>query len=105
MLVAKPDVCAFWRDVIAARLIEDDQRDLSFNLTLARQYGLSVKPVEKLVAHTDVSGAIFRSNHASNHLPLGGTLPKDKQRILDALDGILAAPDAGWFRPQGMRGL
>ena len=61
--------------------------------------------LRELVAHTDVSGAVFRSNHASNHLPLGGTLPKDRAAILEALDGILAAPDAGWFRSGAARGL
>jgi radical SAM superfamily enzyme YgiQ (UPF0313 family) len=63
------------------------------------------RELRELVAHLDLSGAIFRSNHASNYLPVGGTLPKDKQRILDALDGVLAAPGNAAFRPDFMRGL
>ncbi|MAB89077.1 MAG: hypothetical protein CMJ90_06430 [Planctomycetes bacterium] len=32
---------------------------------------------------------IFRSNHASNALPLKGTLPKDRERIVAMLDAAL----------------
>jgi hypothetical protein len=46
---------------------------------------------------------IFRSNHASNCLPLAGTLPKDR----DALLAVVAAARAGAapLRPQWTRGL
>ncbi len=46
---------------------------------------------------------IFRSNHASNCLPLAGTLPKDR----DALLAIVAAARAGAqpLRPRWIRGL
>jgi len=43
-----------------------------------------------MVAHMQPTRAIFRSNHASNSLPLAGTLPRDKQRILDVLDMVIA---------------
>jgi len=43
-----------------------------------------------MVAHMQPTRAIFRSNHASNSLPLAGNLPKDKQRILDVLDAVIA---------------
>ena len=32
---------------------------------------------------------VFRSNHASNYLPLGGTLPQDKDRISAVIDTVL----------------
>jgi radical SAM superfamily enzyme YgiQ (UPF0313 family) len=35
------------------------------------------------------SPCIFRSNHASNFLPLAGTLPDDKQQILDDIEQVL----------------
>jgi radical SAM superfamily enzyme YgiQ (UPF0313 family) len=57
------------------------------------------------VAGLEVTGCVFRSNHASNYLPMGGSLPKDKPAILDALDGILNSPDELFFRPDWMRGL
>ncbi|MGB8273761.1 MAG: radical SAM protein [Alphaproteobacteria bacterium] len=46
---------------------------------------------------------IFRSNHASNALPLAGTLPKDRDKLLAA---IATAREAGLgVRPQWMRAL
>jgi radical SAM superfamily enzyme YgiQ (UPF0313 family) len=36
----------------------------------------------KLVKNLNLTNCIFRSNHASNYKPLGGTLPKDKDNIL-----------------------
>jgi radical SAM superfamily enzyme YgiQ (UPF0313 family) len=33
--------------------------------------------------------ALFRTNHASNHLPLGGRLPRDRARILGFIDAAL----------------
>jgi radical SAM superfamily enzyme YgiQ (UPF0313 family) len=32
---------------------------------------------------------IFRSNHASNALPLKGTFPKDKQKLIDEVDFVI----------------
>jgi radical SAM superfamily enzyme YgiQ (UPF0313 family) len=63
------------------------------------------RELREFVAHTDVTGAVFRSNHASNYLPMGGTLPKDKARILEALDAVIAAPDEALFTPEIYRGL
>lgn len=49
------------------------------------------------------SPIIFRSNHASNALPLAGTLPKDQMKLLAT---IAAARKAGLgVRPQWMRAL
>jgi radical SAM superfamily enzyme YgiQ (UPF0313 family) len=50
------------------------------------------------------SGCVFRTNHASNYLPLAGTLPKDKQRLLATLDAALAQ-GPGVLRPESWRGL
>ncbi len=63
------------------------------------------RELREFVAHLDVSGAVFRSNHASNYLPLGGTLPKDKERVLETLDAVLAAPGGAPFVPDFLRGL
>jgi hypothetical protein len=50
------------------------------------------------------SRRIFRTNHASNYLPLAGTLPQDKERLLATLDGALAQGESA-LRPEGWRGL
>jgi len=65
---------------------------------------LSVE-LREFVAGLELTGSIFRSNHASNFLPLAGTLPKDKARILAELDLVLARPENARFVPDWMRGL
>jgi len=49
------------------------------------------------------SAAIFRSNHASNYLPIGGRLPRDREAILVAIDEALAGRLP--LRPEWARGL
>jgi hypothetical protein len=49
------------------------------------------------------TGALFRTNHASNHLPLGGRLPDDRERIVAVIDAALAGRIP--LRAEGMRGL
>lgn len=43
-----------------------------------------------LIEGLDCEGAVFRSNHASNWLPLAGTLNRDKERLLAQIDAALA---------------
>ncbi len=49
------------------------------------------------------TAAIFRSNHASNYLPIGGRLPRDRESILAAIDEALGGRVA--LRPEWARGL
>jgi radical SAM superfamily enzyme YgiQ (UPF0313 family) len=39
-----------------------------------------------LVENLELTNCVFRSNHASNYLPLGGTLPQDKKDLLEVID-------------------
>ncbi|WLT32700.1 radical SAM protein [Geothrix sp. PMB-07] len=55
------------------------------------------------VEEAQPSGAIFRSNHASSYLPIGGRLPRDRDSILAAIDEALAGRVA--LRPEWSRGL
>jgi radical SAM superfamily enzyme YgiQ (UPF0313 family) len=61
--------------------------------------------LRQIILHLEgLSGCIFRTNHASNYLPLAGTLPKDKPRLLTALDtAIRSGRDA--LRPEAWRAL
>jgi radical SAM superfamily enzyme YgiQ (UPF0313 family) len=47
--------------------------------------------------------ALFRTNHASNYLPLGGRLPRDRARIVGLIDRALAGEIP--LRPEWSRGL
>ncbi len=47
--------------------------------------------------------SIFRSNHASNYLPLSGQIPRDTPLLLETLDAALH--DEIPLRPEWMRGL
>lgn len=49
------------------------------------------------------SNAIFRSNHASNYLPIGGRLPRDREAVLASIDAALAGRIR--LRPEWARGL
>lgn len=49
------------------------------------------------------SRTTFRTNHASNYLPLGGELPRDRARIVDVIDAALAGKIP--LRPEHYRGL
>jgi radical SAM superfamily enzyme YgiQ (UPF0313 family) len=55
------------------------------------------------VALARPTNAVFRTNHASNYLPLGGNLPRDRERILEVVDRALAGEAR--LRPEWARGL
>ncbi len=64
--------------------------------TLERTGRFTLPPVPDLlrelrvfVAEARPAGAVFRTNHASNHVPLTGTLPADRERILAVIDAAL----------------
>jgi hypothetical protein len=62
-----------------------------------------LRELREIVAATEVSDCLFRSNHASNYLPVGGRLPADKPAMLAALDAALATPEAAALRPESWR--
>jgi radical SAM superfamily enzyme YgiQ (UPF0313 family) len=58
-----------------------------------------------IIEHIEgVSHCVFRTNHASNYLPLAGTLPHDKDRLLTTIDRAVAEGDAV-LRPEFLRAL
>ncbi|NLX91346.1 MAG: radical SAM protein [Firmicutes bacterium] len=61
--------------------------------------------IKMMVEGLEVSNCIFRANHASNYLPLKGTLPKDKYNLINTLDKMLQSRNTGMLRPEYLRGL
>lgn len=47
----------------------------------------------------------FVGTHASNYLPVVGTLQKDKQKMIALVEDVLTRRDERMLRPDGMRGL
>lgn len=58
-----------------------------------------------MIENLEVEGSEFRSNHASNYLPIKGRLPDDKQKILDLINDIIAKNDRSYLRPDYLRAL
>jgi len=48
-----------------------------------------LRELRAFVSEAAPSDALFRTNHASNHVALGGHLPRDRERIVRALDAAL----------------
>ena len=63
------------------------------------------RELREFLAGLELEGSVFRSNHASNWLALAGTLPKDRARLVAALDRVLEDPRSARFRPDWSRGL
>ncbi|MFH1490702.1 MAG: radical SAM protein [Pseudomonadota bacterium] len=60
--------------------------------------------LELMIMNIDAPGpVIFRTNHASNYLPLRGTLPGDRNKLLKTIRD--AVKDPGLLRTEAMRGL
>ncbi len=57
-----------------------------------------------LIENLNLSNCVFRANHASNYLPVGGTFPGDKKDILHRIDTILEKEDVS-FKPEWLRAL
>ncbi|NND27770.1 MAG: radical SAM protein [Myxococcales bacterium] len=70
--------------------------------TLPSVTGL-LEELRTIVAESSPTDAVFRTNHASNYLPLAGRLPVDRERIVAVLDKALAGGIA--LRPESARGL
>jgi len=62
-----------------------------------------LRELRTMVADSAPSDAVFRTNHASNYLPLAGRLPADRERIVSLLDRALSGDIP--LRPEWSRGL
>lgn len=63
-----------------------------------------LEELELMIRNINAPGPIvFRTNHASNYLPLRGTLPRDRERLLEIIRA--ARTDRNQLRSESMRGL
>lgn len=64
-----------------------------------------LRELRQVVAATEgLSRCVFRTNHASNYLSLAGTLSRDKDRLLAAVDAALSRGRSA-LRPEAWRAL
>jgi radical SAM superfamily enzyme YgiQ (UPF0313 family) len=67
--------------------------------------GQTLMELKVMLDNVDLRNCIFRSNHASNYLPLRGTLNRDRNKLVAILDRALTDPSRAQLRPEFMRGL
>jgi radical SAM superfamily enzyme YgiQ (UPF0313 family) len=65
----------------------------------------SLEELKLIIEQLDLSDCVFRTNHASNYLPLAGTLNRDRQKLLDILESVLESQDRKSLKPEYLRGL
>lgn len=58
-----------------------------------------------MIEHMELQGTEFRSNHASNYLPIKGRLPEDKAKILALINEMIEKNDRRYLRPDYLRAL
>ena len=64
-----------------------------------------LKELRILVENLDLTNCVFRTNHASNYLPIRGTLSRDKADVLRVLSSVIDGEDSTRLRPSYLRGL
>ncbi len=64
-----------------------------------------LKELKVLIEGLDLTNCVFRTNHASNYLPISGTLNTDKEAILKVLSDTIGSDDSNRLRPGYLRGL
>lgn len=85
--------------VIPGTPLAEELRSGRFELPSPEEFALELK---LFLEHIDLKATVFRSNHASNYVPLGGRLPADKEKLIAQL---AAAISTHRFKPEYLRGL
>jgi radical SAM superfamily enzyme YgiQ (UPF0313 family) len=67
-------------------------------------FGL-IKELRIMIAESNFSHCVFRSNHASNYLPVKASLPEQKTQLVEAIDSVLRSRDKQRLRPEFLRAL
>jgi radical SAM superfamily enzyme YgiQ (UPF0313 family) len=96
-----PDfIAALTTTVVAGTPLAQLARTARFTLPdVAQMFG----ELRTIVGEARPTRAVFRTNHASNYLPLAGTLPDDRDALVAAIDAALAGRVP--LRPEWRRGL
>jgi radical SAM superfamily enzyme YgiQ (UPF0313 family) len=47
--------------------------------------------IKEMIGRLELDRTLFRANHVSNIVPLGGRFPKDRERMVEELDTLLAS--------------
>ncbi len=68
------------------------------------QQGLFIE-LQRFISQLELEKTVFRSDHASNYLPLKGNLGADKQRFLAQLKQAIEQPETMALRQEWQRGL
>ncbi|WP_243441147.1 radical SAM protein [Dethiobacter alkaliphilus] len=63
----------------------------------------SLLELKTLIENLEVDDCLFRSNHASNYLAVGGALPKDRKSMISAIEQALR--DQRLLKDEAFRGL
>ncbi|MEO0085353.1 MAG: radical SAM protein [candidate division WOR-3 bacterium] len=85
--------------VIPGTPLAEELRAGRFELPSPEEFALELK---LFLEHVDVKATVFRSNHASNYVPLGGRLPADREKLIARLEDAISTHR---FRPEYLRGL
>ena len=85
-------------DTVTARRVRQGDFELLTPLEIMDE-------MRELIANLDVENCEFRSNHASNYLPIKASLPRDKGKVLSLITDILNNQDTNGLRPEFVRGL
>ncbi len=65
----------------------------------------TLEEMKVIFENLTVNNLKFVGSHASNYLPVTGTLPKDRQKMLDLVNHVLEKRDFRYLRNEQMRGL
>jgi len=65
----------------------------------------TLEEMKGIFENITIDGLKFVGSHASNYLPISGTLQKDRQQMLDMVNKVLESQDKRYLRSESMRGL
>lgn len=97
-------------DYVGALTLTPTPDTVLYNKVKKGQFAV-LDPIENLqelcwlLENLSLRNCIFRCNHASNYLPLKGTLPGDRDRLTSLLGDVVKNPGKYRLKPEYMRGL